>query len=226
MTELMSNNKLKTQNNSENITQELDTMGFIVYWKQGSWKTTISLELAVENWEKRIYSNFSIFKNWKQINREIKSTQQVLNMRFSYTPWVIIIDEAGINANSKDGMSKDNRALIEALFLARKFNCSFIWVSQRFESIDINARILADIILKMQKIRRWELHPLFTATRQRQEWSKLLMVNQHKIDTIAIMKYDKLTYNTLETSRFESGKEIKTKRNNKTKAIDSVEITV
>jgi type IV secretory pathway VirB4 component len=67
---------------------------------------------------------------------------------------VIIIDEAGINANSKDTFSAESRILQEVLFLARKKNCSVIWIAQRLRSIDINARELADGIFKTYKIRR------------------------------------------------------------------------
>lgn len=200
------------QRASENIDMELDTISIITYWKPWSWKTTLSLELAFENRESRIYSNFSIYKNDKQINKEITWIKDILNIRFSYTPWVIIIDEAWINANSKDGRWEVNRKLIETLFLTRKFNCSFIWISQRFESIDVNARVLADLILKMRKLRRWNLHPLFEITREKQKGSKMELVNMHRIDTIALMKYDKLTYNTLEASKFSDWSEIKTKR--------------
>lgn len=191
-----------TQRASENIDIELNTLWILVYWKQWSWKTTIVLEMAVEEWGKRIYSNFSIFRNEKQINRHIWGITDIQKIRFSYTPWVIIIDEAGINANSKDGRSETNRILIETLFLARKYNCSFIWISQRFGSIDVNARELSDLILKMRKIWRWSRHPLFEVTRQKQVWTKLEMYNIHRIDTISLMKYDKLTYNTLESSKF------------------------
>lgn len=201
------------QNSSENIDFELDTMGLIIYWKQWSGKTTIWLEIAVETWGARIYSNFSIFRNEKSINRYIWGIPDILKIRYSKTPGVIVIDEAGINANSKDWRSKDSRALIDTLFLARKYNCSFIWISQRFESIDINARVLSDLILKMRKIRRghW-LAPTFEVTREKQRGAKLELVNIHRIDTIALMKYDKLTYNTLETSRFATGEKVKIKR--------------
>lgn len=202
------------QKSSENIDIELDTMSLIVYWKPWSWKTTLALEMAVETRWKRIYSNFSIYRNNSKINKHILGVQDILNIRFSYTPWVIIIDEAGINANSKDGRSEGSRVLIETLFLARKFNCSFIWISQRFESIDVNARVLADLILKMRKIRRGKSHPLFEVTRERQKGSKLELVNIHRIDTIALMNYDRLTYNTLETSRFSNWTKTKIKRKN------------
>jgi len=216
--------EIVNQNKSENITRELDTTGIIVYWKQGSWKTILSLELAFENREKRIYSNFSIYKNNVKINIDKKGAKDILNIRFSNIDGVVIIDEAGINANSKDGRSTDNRDLIEALFLARKFNCSFIWISQRFWSIDVNARELTDLIIEMHKIRRGEKHPLFIASRKKQKGSKMEMINQFKIDTIELMKFDKLTYNTLETSKFTSWKEIKIKRK-KVKEGESWKIT-
>jgi hypothetical protein len=191
-----------SQKSSQNIDIELDTLWIIAYGKMWSWKTTIILELAFENWNKRIYSNFSIYKNWKQINKQVQSAKEIMNIRFSYTPWIILIDEAWINVNSKDWRSQDNRDLIEKLFTARKYNCSFSWISQRFESIDINARVLADLIIKMRKIKRWSHWPLFEVTRQKQIGNNLELVNIHRIDTIALMKYDKLTYNTLETAKF------------------------
>lgn len=203
----------ESQRSSENIDMELDTMGIIIYWKQGSGKTTLWLEMAVETWPTRIYSNFGIFKDNKKVNRHIWGIPDIIKIRFSYTPWVIMIDEAGINANSKDWRSEGNRVLIDTLFLARKYNCSFVWISQRFESIDINARVLADLILKMRKIRKgvWVI-PGFEVTREKQKGAKLELVNIHRIDTIRLMKYDKLTYNTLETSRFATGEKVKIKR--------------
>jgi len=218
------------QKSSENIDFELDTLWIIIYWKQWGGKTTIALEIAYENRPKRIYSNFSIFLNWKQINRPVNSAKDVTNIRYSKEPWIILIDEAWINANSKDGRSKDNRELIEVLFLVRKYNCSFCWISQRFGSIDVNARELSDLIIKMSKIRRYWKKPLFKATKQKCIWNNIEMDSIHIIDTLEIMNYDNLSYNTLETARFTSGIEIVTSRaKTKTKwiegQINSVKIT-
>lgn len=198
----------KLQRNSENIECEIKTIWIIVYWKQWAWKTLFAINLALD-WEKRIYANFSIFKNWKIINKPLVSVSDVNKIRFSYTPWVIVIDEAWINANSKDSRSEQSRILQEILFLVRKKNCSLIWISQRFESIDINARVLSELIIEMRKISRWKSPPIFIATRQKQKGSKLIYMNQFKIDTIWMMKKQWITYNTLETSKFESIKKDK-----------------
>lgn len=189
------------QNNAENIQSEIDTVWIIIYWKQGSWKTLLSICLALD-WKKRIYANFDIYKKWKLFNKRLKNVDEIQNIRFSYTPGVIIIDEAWINANSKDTRNEQNRVLQEILFLVRKLNCSLIWISQRFESIDINARVLSELIIKMKKIRRKNKPPIFIAVKQKQIWSNLNFVHEYKIDCIKLMESYKLTYNTLEKSKF------------------------
>lgn len=192
----------KRQNKSENIEQEIDTMGIIIYWKQWSWKTLMAINIAVNDWPKRIYSNFDIYKNWNLLNHRLEDVKEVEKVRFSFTPWVIMIDEAGINANSKDTRAEANRILQEVLFLVRKKNCSLIWISQRFESIDINARVLSELIIEMKKIRRYWRAPTFIATRQKQKGTRLEFVQQWRIDSIEMMRRGWLTYNTLEASKF------------------------
>lgn len=189
------------QRESENFNVEIDTVWIIIYWKQGAWKTLMAINLALD-WEKRIYANFSIYKHWKLLNKLLPDAESVHKIRFSHTPWIIVIDEAWINANSKDSRSEQNRMLQEILFLVRKKNCSLIWISQRFESIDVNARVLSELIIEMRKLSRWKAPPVFIATRQKQRWNNLDYVNQFKIDTIWMMKALWITYNTLESSKF------------------------
>lgn len=171
------------------------------------WKTLNAVRIALDFYP-RIYANFQIYHDGKSIVKYIETFDMLSTIRFSYTPWVIILDEAGINANSKDTHRKENRSLIEqALFLAWKVNCSVIWIAQRFESIDVNARVLADVILQMKKIRRYNNHPLFIVTKQKQIWTKLKFIQSWKNDTIAELKSLGVTYNTLETSKMSRKKD-------------------
>lgn len=192
----------ENQNKAQNIDVELDTKWIIIYWKQGAWKTATWILIAINDWPKRIYSNTPIYKNWKLYNKVVQSIDDIKKIRFSYTPWVIIIDEAWINASSRNSMSDNNKMLSEILFLIRKINCSIIWIAQNFENIDVNARRLADLIIKMRKIRRYKKHPLFIMRREKQIKNNLEYFWEIKVDTITILKKLNITYNTLESSKF------------------------
>lgn len=197
----------ENQRSSENFDREIKTVWIIIYWDQWSGKTVMAMNLAYDKWPKRIYANFSMYRDGTLVNHYLEDVMDVHNIRFSNTEWVIVIDEAGINANSKDSRSEQSRILQEILFLVRKKNCSLIWISQRFESIDVNARVLSKLIIKMDKLSRGEWHPpIFIATRQRQKGAKVEYVNQFKVDNINMMKAFKLTYNTLEASKFKKKK--------------------
>ena len=107
------------QKASQHIQVEIDMMTFIYYWKMRRGKTVNAIRLALDKrYNKRIYSNVDIFKNWKSIiTKLITNTKELENIRFSYTHWIILIDEAWINANSKDTRSEDSRTLQKVLFL-------------------------------------------------------------------------------------------------------------
>lgn len=183
------------------VAQEIDTKWFIIHWRQWHWKTSLAVFLAVESWPKRIYSNISIFKDWEPIGKYIKEVKEINDIRFSYEPWVVIIDEAGINYSWRRALSQENAIFSEFLFLVRKKNCSLIFISQRFESIDINARALAEVIFECKKIRRGKKHPLFKITRQKYKRGKLDFMSAYIVDTISLLKFDKIEYDQLQSSK-------------------------
>jgi len=197
----------ETQSPASNIEQEIDTNTFIIYWKMRNWKTLLWICLALDYYP-RIYSNFGIYQKNKLITKICKDYQEIKNIRFSYTPWVLIFDEASINANSKDGMTKDLRLLNEVLVLCWKKNLSLVWIAQRFESIFIDARVLADRIIKVRKIKRKDNHPVFIANTEKQKGAKLEFIDSFRIDSIWILKNFNITYNQLEDSRLTKTKDL------------------
>lgn len=201
---------MNTQSPSQNIESEIDMSTWIVYWKMRNWKTVLWIRLALDFFP-RIYSNVNIYQNWESIvSKLIEQSSDIKNIRFSLMPWVILIDEAWLNANSKDTRSEDSRSLQEdAIFLAWKKNCSVIWISQRFESIDINARVLADYIINVKKYSRGKEHPIFYVTKERMKWARLLYVQKYKTDTLQEFKDNWISYNTLEQSRMKTKKQVK-----------------
>lgn len=200
------------QKSWNNIIKEIDTNTFIIYWKMRNWKTLLWIVLALDYYP-RIYSNFWIYKNSKIITKMVLDYTEMRNIRFSYMPGVFVFDEASINANSKDVRSKDLRELNEVLVLCWKKNLSLVWISQRFESIFIDARVLADRIIEVKKIKRKDNHPVFFATSQKQKGSKLEYQNSFSIDSISILKAGWITYNQLENSKMNKRKEGEKKEN-------------
>ncbi len=210
--------ELKQKNN---IVKEIDMKTYIIHGKMRQWKTVTAIHMSLDarfNW--RIYSNVWIYYNWISIlTKKITDFDQLNNIRFSYEHWIIIIDEAWINANSKDGFSDSNRLLQRILFLAGKKNCSVLWIAQRFESIDVNARVLADYIVKVNKIRRsGGRHPIFILTKQKQKRTVLEYVQQYRLDVIHELNELGITYDTLEESVMKN--DISRKRNEKLKKDD------
>lgn len=195
------------QSLAQNIDKNIDTTTFIIYWKMRNWKTLLGILQALKFYP-RIYSNFQIYDKGKSIVNFIDDFRKIEKIRFSYTPWVLVIDEAWLNANSKDTRGQENRLLQEVLFLIGKKNLSLIWIAQRYESIDVNARVLADYVFQCKKINRWDKTPLFRVKKQIQRWTKLETLHEYYLDSIGIMKMLNISYNQLEESRIKKIKHL------------------
>lgn len=177
---------------------EIKFKSFIIYWKPWEWKTLLANVLISDY--VRIYSNVDFFKKWKKINISISSIEELQKIRYDPTPWIVLIDESGINVSSRLSMSKNNRDFSEFLFLWRKINCRIIWISQRFKSLDLNTRELADCILHIYKISRYNKHPIFICAREKIRGGQLVFDTERSLDIIEWMKKEKRTYNTLQRS--------------------------
>lgn len=179
--------------------QEIKFKNIIVYWNPWEWKTILSTMMVAPY--TRIYSNVDYFRNWKKLNMRINKIKDLNMITFSPTPWIVIIDEWWVNVNSRLSLSKENIEFGELVFLWRKINCYFVWISQRFKSMDLNQRDLADLVIKMYKISRYDKHPLFIATREKMIKNRLTFDAEWKVDIISWLKYTKRSYNTLESSK-------------------------
>jgi hypothetical protein len=90
------------QSLAQNISQEIDNKIIIIFGKMRNGKTLLAINVALEYYP-RIYSNVNIYHEGKSILTSLLTDYRSIEaIRFSYTPGVIIIDESGINANSKD----------------------------------------------------------------------------------------------------------------------------
>ena len=191
---------------SNNIDREISTVWVTIYGKQRKGKTLLAIIMAYENWKNRIYSNVNIFENWKQLNHKISSILDVTSIGFSWTPGVVVIDEWGINASSRKSMSSTNEIMTNLLVYIGKINCSLIWITQRYEMLDVNIRTLSsDLILECHKSSRGEgKPPIFFIHKKRNRKGQLILDTKYRIDLIEKLKWYNLTYNTLDRSKLKS----------------------
>lgn len=189
---------------SQNIQEDIDTKTFIIHWKMRNWKTQCAIFMALE-WEWRIYSNFKIYRDWTNIVNYLEYFEDIAKTRFSKKRGVLIIDEAWLNVNSKDWQNKESRSMEAVLFLIGKKNLTLIWIAQRYKSINVNAREMADKIVKMRKIQRPYNYPTFEAVTQKDKWTRLEFINSFFVDSIGLMREMNITYDQLEASVLKKG---------------------
>lgn len=121
-----------------------------------SWKTLFAIWLAVNDyfvyWGP-IYANFSIYRKYwkteKEITTYIKSIADIEKLKFNPKKWVVIIDEAWLNNNSRRSSSNKNLEMAKLSMLWRKLNVDIISIAQLDYSIDKYNRDLAKCIFHM-----------------------------------------------------------------------------
>lgn len=200
------------QYETQHITDELDTKCIIIYWKPRNWKTILATCIGYENYKKRLYTNFNIYYRGESINKRYKTYQEVDNIQYSRQHWCIIVDESGLNLNSKDSFTEANRIMQKILFLSGKKNCDMIMIAQSYQSVDVNFRRNAAAFFEVTKIKREWKKPLFRVERKVIDGLNMRTISSFTIDILTIMEQWKITYDTLDEARMtNSNKEQKKK---------------
>lgn len=184
---------------------QVDTRTTIIHGHQGAGKTLFGVLIASWFFDEirnpRIYWNVWIYKNENLITQKIYSISNLEDFQYSPIPWVVIFDEMGLNFNSKNHTSDKNKSLSNFFFLVRKFNLSSIFISQRFGSVPVDMRELADYIFELNIIPRKWLHPIFSITRQSTDAEWILQFEEeYHFDIIKYLQIFWFSYNTLESS--------------------------
>lgn len=175
----------------------------------GSWKTFLSSFFAFSYFinNQKIFSNIDFFYKWwvERINKKIQKIQDIKYIDFQDNKWLIIIDEAWINANARRSMSDKNLEFNELTFLWRKKNCDIIYIAQLDFSVDKYIRSLATFQINMTSYWSWNHYLMYTMEIKKKDF----LIWYKEIDLIAFARDSEFTYNTLESSKIESEKETK-----------------
>lgn len=153
----------------------------------------------------RIISNVDIVVHGRRKNLFLSKIEQFETLfKWSPIPWVTLLDETGINFNSKKWQSEANEKLQKWFFLSRKYNMTPIFIAQRFGSVPVDMRELASKywIIEMKKVhRKWYDHPLFSVNTQTVDnEGKLFTHKTFELDLITFFDKFNITYDTLQSS--------------------------
>lgn len=168
----------------------------LITWLPWSWKSFFGTFLATAYRE--IYSNLKIFHNGEQISNDLYSMEEIWKIWFSKIKWVILLDEAGVNMNSRRFMTDENQKYWELAMLGRKLNKDIIVIAQMDHTVDKNVRLLCQYHIEMKAWYNGPNYLNFQYTTLNREWR---LLNELEIDLIEWGKLSWFTYSSLENSK-------------------------
>lgn len=166
-----------------------------IYWLPGEWKTFFASFLSF--FYKRVYSNVDFYQNWKKRNKTIKSFLDIENIKYDDEVWVLILDEAGANINSREAMSENNKKMWRLAMLSRKFNINIIVISQLERMQDVYYREMSFYHFEMRSYFTWPNYLLFDVMIKDRFWN---IIANKTLDLIKFSRVFNYTYNTLDKS--------------------------
>jgi hypothetical protein len=181
---------------------EINIRTVIIIGPMGSGKTVTASVITGNDfyflsWGKpRVFSNFEIKIEGKKINKTIHDIEDLQYVEFSPVPGVAVIDEMGLNYNSKDFMTEANRRLTIFHVLARKKNLSPIFIGQAAHMIPKDQKILASLVLRLEKRGKTD----FVVYKERRRGNEVQIIGKYYWSPITLMSDMGLSYNQLDES--------------------------
>lgn len=172
---------------------------FLIEWDPWSGKSFMAC--AIMSNYRRIYSNLEVKKNGKSVMaRTIRRMSDIEDIPYSDTKWIVVIEEGGVNANSKKFMSEQNIEFGQLVMLGRKKNVDICMIAQREYMVSKDFRELAKFIISMRSYFVAKDKLMF----EFKIFSKGIYKKTGKIDLIEWSKKSGYTYDSLETSRIDT----------------------
>lgn len=166
-----------------------------IYWLPWEWKTFFASFLSF--FYDRVYSNVDFYHKWKKKNKTIKSFLDIENIWYSDTLWVLILDEAWANINSRESMSENNKKMWRLAMLSRKFNINIVVISQLERMQDIYYREMSFYHFEMHSYFTGPNYLMFDVMIKDRFWS---IIWNKTLDLIKFSSVFRYTYNTLDKS--------------------------
>lgn len=171
-----------------------------IVWFPWSWKTFLATFLSIWYPTDRIFGNIDIMRDGKRISKRINDIDDLDLVQYDDRKGILILDEMGINANSRRSMTDANLKFWETAMLWRKKNVDIINCAQLNGMADKYFRDLSTYTFEMDSYFESSNYLMFKA--------KILnragrLIKSMKFDLFQLDKLSGYTYNTLESSRIQ-----------------------
>ena len=163
-----------------------------------SWKSFLAAFLSYWYPKDRIFANFDVYIDGKRVNKRISSIDDLHLVQYADRKGILILDEMGINANSRRSMTDANLQFWEVAMLWRKKNVDIVNVAQLNGMAD---KYFRDMSVYRFEMTQWFERPwylLFEATVYDRYNT---VVSKPTFDLFQLEALTWITYSTLESSR-------------------------
>jgi hypothetical protein len=185
--------------NSFEVKKIIKTRIISIYGLPWEWKTFFASFLSY--FYNRVYSNVDFFQNWKKKNITIKTMLDLeTKIKYHDDVWILIIDETGANANSRNSMSERNQFFWRLAMYCRKYNINIVVISQLERMQDVYFREMSYYHFEMHSYFTGPNYLMFDAMIKDRFWN---IIANKTFDLIKFSNYFKYTYNTLDKSLIE-----------------------
>lgn len=184
-----------------------------IYWLPWQGKTFLATFLASQY--RLIYSNVQILKgvtdrNWtvlynQEVSNHIWSIEDIEKISYKETKGIVVLDESGLNINSRNSSSESNMQYARLGMLGRKKNVDILIIAQLERSVDVYFRELSSYSIEMRSYFE-NGGIMFEATAKNRFWS---IISVQNVDLVRWAEKEKYSYNSLESSQISAKKKEK-----------------
>lgn len=146
-----------------------------------------------------------IVSHYVDVSNDIRTIQDIERISYSDTKGVVVLDESGLNINSRQSSSSENMQYARLWMLGRKKNVDIIIIAQLERSVDVYFRELSTWSVDMRSyFERWEIK--FEATAKNRFWTVISVQN---VDLVKWAEKEHYIYDSLESSEIKKGEKEK-----------------
>lgn len=143
-----------------------------------------------------------------KVSNDIKCIDDIEKISFNETKGIVVLDESGLNINSRQSSSAENMQYARLGMLGRKKNVDILIIAQLERSVDVYFRELSTYSVEMRSYFEGKGKIMFEVTAKGRFGN---IISVQNVDLVQWAEKENYTYNSLESSEIKK-KERKPKK--------------